>query len=582
MKSPEVKSVGDALRDIDAAGIIESDFLLISGDIVANFDFKSVLQAHKERRTKTDKNSIMTMVLRETNVTHRTRAKSGAGLFILDEVTSRCVRYESAPDPYHLGSIHLDPEVLDEVENISFRNDLIDCHIDICTPDIPALFTENFDYNSIRSDFVKGILTSDILGKTIYAHVLNEKYSARVEGFQTFDSVSRDLISRYAYPVVMERNIMEDQTYSYRSGHVYTEMNVIFAQSCLINPGTVIGSGTFVDEKSSISSSTIGRNCKIGKNVIIEDSYLFDGVEIGDNVRIEKSIVASGAIVKSNAVLKPGVVVSYNVIVGSSCTIESNMKLTKVEEPNESEKDFDNQASVSLLGTDGSGFLFYDSSDDDMSDNESLVSKSGLYNLERLNFSDTSIHSVSAHPKRHHQRSYSSTSAAYTDDDENFRTEAIESVTRSITENHDPDIAALELNTLRMTMNVGYHEVRSATIAAFITFIFKMINTDTLRPKEATERVFVKWIPLLQRQVFDIDDQSDLLSCIYSESVDIEYGEIVLAYAINALYDHDMITEEAVELWWNKAEELPGTKYAKQVVNSIREAESESDSEESD
>ena len=233
IKSPESQSVGDALRDIDALGFIEHDFLLISGDIVSNFDFKSVFQAHKDRKTK-DKNSIMTMVLREASVSHRTRAKSGAGLFVLDEPTSRCVRYEPAPRPNKNGYINLDVEILSELETISFRNDLIDCHIDICTPDIPALFTENFDYNSIRTDFVKGILTSDILGKTIYTHILEKNYSARVESYQTYDAVSKDVISRYSYPVVPERNIMEDQTYSYQMGHIYKEEGVVLAQSCII------------------------------------------------------------------------------------------------------------------------------------------------------------------------------------------------------------------------------------------------------------------------------------------------------------------------------------------------------------
>lgn len=65
-------SVGDAMRDLDAKGLITSDFLLVSGDIVCNVPFDEVLTAHRNRRQK-DKNAIMTMVLREASPLHRTR-----------------------------------------------------------------------------------------------------------------------------------------------------------------------------------------------------------------------------------------------------------------------------------------------------------------------------------------------------------------------------------------------------------------------------------------------------------------------------------------------------------------------------
>lgn len=598
LKSPESQSVGDALRDIDALGFIEHDFLLISGDIVSNFDFKSVFQAHKDRKTK-DKNSIMTMVLREASVSHRTRAKSGAGLFVLDEPTSRCVRYEPAPRPNKNGYINLDVEILSELETVSFRNDLIDCHIDICTPDIPALFTENFDYNSIRTDFVKGILTSDILGKTIYTHILEKNYSARVESYQTYDAVSKDVISRYSYPVVPERNIMEDQTYSYQMGHIYKEEGVVLAQSCIIESGTVIGSNTFVGDGSKISKTCIGRNCKIGRNVSIIDSYIWDNVVIEDNAVITKSIVANDAVIKKGAKLEAGSVVSFNVVVGENRVLAKDVKVTTRQRVREysddesSDEDEEDQAEidVSTISEDGKGHLYHDSDDsdyyeseDDEEYNRSL--KSMIYSVESFSLSDTSIHSIiNTHKKTHRRYSSNSGVSEGDDDEENFRTEAVESVTRSITENHDPDIAALELNTLRMSMNVGYHEVRSATIAAFITFISKMVTTGTLKVKEATENMFIKWIPLLKRQVFETDDEADLIYCIQVECSKRPHGEFILAYALNALYDEDMVSEEAVDQWWENPETHSSDKlkdvlkYAEKVVDNIQNAEEETDSE---
>ena len=55
------RSAGDALRALDQKGIMEDDFVLVSGDVVANLDLAAVLQEHRLRRAK-DNNAIMTMV----------------------------------------------------------------------------------------------------------------------------------------------------------------------------------------------------------------------------------------------------------------------------------------------------------------------------------------------------------------------------------------------------------------------------------------------------------------------------------------------------------------------------------------
>lgn len=591
--------------------ITKHDFLLISGDIVSNVNFKPILQAHKDRKKNKDKNAIMTMVLREASVNHRTRARSGAGLFVLDAPTGRCVRYESAPRQNSHGDVHVDyEELLDNLETVSFRNDLIDCHIDICAPDIPALFTENFDYNSIRSDFVRGILTSDILGKTIYTHILDNHYSARVESYQTYDAVSKDVISRYSYPVTPERNILEDQTYSYQHGHIYKEAGVVLAQSCIVGSGTVIGSKSFIGDGTKVVKSTIGRNCKIGRNVLIEESYIWDNAVIEDDVKIYKAIVADGAVIKQGATLSAGAVVSFNVVVGTEKLVGSDVKLTtrqRVREYSDDEGDSESAeedptggptltADARIVGQDGKGYLYHDSDDSDFYESEdeeyNKSTRSMVYSMAALNISDTSLHSThGATVKKTHRRhsSTSGTTAVSEDgEEENFKHEAVESVTRSITENHDPDIAALELNTLRMTMNVSYHEVRAATMAAFVGFIFKMVNTNTLQVKKATENVFVKWIPLLKRQIFEVEDEADLLHCIQIECVKRGHGDLILAYAVNVLYDEDMVSEEAVNSWWSSSatrstEQMTEVlKYAEKVVESIQNAEEESSEEESD
>lgn len=65
-------SVGDAMRELDAKGMITTDFLLVNGDFVGNFPLEPILKEHRERR-KLNANSIMTMVLSEAGRQHRTK-----------------------------------------------------------------------------------------------------------------------------------------------------------------------------------------------------------------------------------------------------------------------------------------------------------------------------------------------------------------------------------------------------------------------------------------------------------------------------------------------------------------------------
>ena len=37
-----------------------------------------------------------------------------------------------------------------------------DCYIDICSPEVLSLFTDNFDYQHLRRHFVKGLLLDDV------------------------------------------------------------------------------------------------------------------------------------------------------------------------------------------------------------------------------------------------------------------------------------------------------------------------------------------------------------------------------------------------------------------------------------
>lgn len=102
---------------------------------------------------------------------------------------------------------------------------------------MPSLFQDNFDYEDIRRDFVHGILTSDLLMKNIHCYVAKEGYAARVKDTKSYATIrwvrihswrntvdvegSKDILSRWSFPLVPDDNHPSGHVYQHRRGNRY-------------------------------------------------------------------------------------------------------------------------------------------------------------------------------------------------------------------------------------------------------------------------------------------------------------------------------------------------------------------------
>lgn len=590
----ESRSVGDAMRDLDNRGLITGDFLLVSGDVVTNIQFDKVMEVHKARKAL-DRDHIATMVLTQASALHRTRSHAEPASFILDKNTNRCVYYQDIPPADGKKSaIQIDPELLEDVDEFVIRNDLIDCHVDICSPHVPAIFQENFDYQYLRKDFVKGILSSDILKKTIYAYITDD-YAARVESWQTYDAISQDILARWCYPICPDSNFLENQSYSYEGKHVYKENDVVLAQSCKIGSCTAIGSNTIIGDGTLIENSVIGRNCKIGNNIHIKNSYIWDNSTIEDNSTIDFSIVASGSKIGQNTKLDKGSVIGFDVMISENQTVDKDVRISSKpvkhanrsfvnssededEDEDSGESEVDNSFDTSVVGNAGVGYV-YESDSSDYEDDSAKPVSSLMYSMGELTLSDDSIASVNQIAvKQKKKRTYSTTSVATDFEEENFEKEAIATVERAMDNNHDLDTALLELNTLRMSLNVTYHEVRFSTSSALIDRVCHFVETKTLHTKEATDKIFKQWGPLFKRQVFDQEEEIDLLKILQELTSLKPQGKQILLYIISILYDLEIVDEESILKWW-KDDEIDN-EYCAKFIDWLEEAEEDSSDEE--
>ena len=359
-------SIGDAMRDLDSRSLLVGDFLMVYGDLASNIPLESALAAHRARRAK-DKNAIMTMVLRAAGPSHRTKAHGASPVFVIDPTKDRCLHFEQMPNKDQNHFLSVDATLISGHQELEIRQDLIDPGIDICTPDVLALWSDNFDFQAPRKGFLHSVLKDyELNGKTIHTHIIEDHYAARVRNLRSYDSISKDIISRWAYPLCPDSNLLRGQSYRLQKGNIYKEDGVILARDCIINSKTVIGRGTSVGEGSVISNSIIGRDCYIGKGVTIDGAYIWNHVSIGDGSTVTRAIIASEASLGKKCTVEPGALISFRVSIKDGVVVRGESRITRVRrKPGQSEEVVEDKADAAIVGEGGSGFQFQDSDEED-------------------------------------------------------------------------------------------------------------------------------------------------------------------------------------------------------------------------
>lgn len=374
---PTSTSIGDVMRDLDTRHLITGDFIVVSGDVISNLPIEGALAQHRKRRA-TDKNAIMTMVLREAGLNHRTKSSSVSPVFVIDPTKDRCLHYEeidrhaSDDKPSRL---NIDAGIILSHPELDVRQDLIDCSIDICTPDVLSLWSDSFDYQSPRKHYLHGVLKDyELNGKTLHTYIIKDHYAARVRNLKAYDAISKDILSRWTYPLCPDTNLLSGHSYELRKGSLYQEKGVTLARSCIIGRRTVIGAGTSIGDRTEIKNTVLGRNCKVGRNVKLDGAYIWDNVVIGDGTDVRGAIIADGVTIGNNCTVAAGALISYGVKITGGISVEGGKRITKTQIDGTVGKN-----DPTVVGEGGEGYEFIHGEEEEDEDDEDVsVASSGL------------------------------------------------------------------------------------------------------------------------------------------------------------------------------------------------------------
>ena len=574
-------SVGDVMRDLDQKGLMSGDFITVSGDIVCDFPIHHALQQHKSRREK-DKNAIMTMLLRESKATHHQQTNSTIPTFVIDPTKDRCLHYEEGKPEANYNA-HIDPEMLKSPE-LDIRQDLIDCRIDICTPDVLSLWSDNFDNQAPRKDFLFGVLKDyELNGKTIHTYMVKEHYAARAGDLSSYASISEDMQRRLVTSMTVENNVFSGTHYQRSRRGPVRDSEIILARPNKIDSRTVIGAGTSIGAGSTIQKSVIGQRCHVGRNSYIESAFVWDDATVGSNVKILRAIIGGEAFVGDNSIIGEGALISFGVRIAPGTKVPAGARITRVQQVDNDVK----QSERLVGGSEGKGFAYNDDDDED----ESFSTSSGLvYQRPDLNESVSTLASDMSEPPSSINGSRSQSFATNMSDEDTgdrFQHDTVGILAQRMQEGKHVDDMLSELMGLRFSGGADETQVRRAVAIALMKHIHVEIEAGK-SAADASRRSLEAYHTLIRRAQAQqtTDEQVSILLEMQRDLIHRSDGAKTLLFVTKDLYDLDVLAPESFTAWWADERSFKDSDMAKvreptaQFIEWLEEAESESESEE--
>ena len=255
---------------------LENDsFIVISGDVLTDFDISKAIKFHKEKKAKA------TILL--TRVTNPLQF----GIVMTDD-SGKITRFLEKPswgqvfsDTINTGIYIFEPEVLDLIP-----------------------YQEEFDFSK---DLFPIMLKKEM---PLYGYIA-EGYWKDVGNLNEYQNGQTDALNGEVKLTVRGNS---------KDNYIIGDHSNI-APTAKINGNVIIGSESVIGDHAEL------RDCVIGNKVEIGSGCRLNGVTIWDNVVIDDFVEANDAVICNDCVIGENATISENVFISENCTIGRDAKL---------------------------------------------------------------------------------------------------------------------------------------------------------------------------------------------------------------------------------------------------------------
>jgi mannose-1-phosphate guanylyltransferase/phosphomannomutase len=266
----------------NAADFLDERFIIISGDVLTDFDLSKAIAFHEEKKAKA------TMVL--------TRATNPLAFgVVITDANGKITRFLEKPtwgevfsDTINTGIYIIEPEVLQMVpyqKEFDFSKNLF-----------PAMLDQDMGlYGYIAEGYWRDVGN------------LNEYQEAHLDALDDKVNVNCD---------------------GNRVGTAFIGMNTIIDSPIENLQGKVlIGKNCRIGRNVKIFKSVIGNNCTIGDGTVIRNSIVWGDARIGKGTELTSCVIGKWGTIGDYAVISDNVFISDKCVIGNDTRLAPNIKL---------------------------------------------------------------------------------------------------------------------------------------------------------------------------------------------------------------------------------------------------------------
>ena len=271
----------------------DDNFIIISGDLVTDFDFKKIFDYHKQKKSK------LTITL--TSVENPLEF----GVVIANE-EGKIEKFLEKPswgevfsDTINTGIYIIEPEILKYIpkgENFDFAKDLF-----------PQLMKEGVE---LIAGNAKGYWR-DVGNPDSYREAHEDIMSGRVDF-----------------------NIPGEKV-TYPDGLLYSDEPYILDESIEIIGKVVLGKNVSIGKRTKLKNVVIGDNVEIDKDCKVSNSVIWNSVTIGKGTKVDNAVICNDNVIGKNVKMTAGIILAAGCEIGELVTVEKDVTIwpDKVIEP---------------------------------------------------------------------------------------------------------------------------------------------------------------------------------------------------------------------------------------------------------
>lgn len=261
------------------------NFIIISGDLVTDFDFQKIFDYHKEKKSK------LTITL--TSVDNPLEF----GVVIANE-EGKIEKFLEKPswgevfsDTINTGIYIIEPEILDYIpkhENFDFAKDLF-----------PTLMAKGID---LIAGYAKGYWR-DVGNPESYRDVYNDILSGKVN---------------------LKNNRKKTQ---FSDGVLYSEEEYVFDKSVQFIGTVILGKNITLKKGVKLNNVVIGDNVVIGKDGNIRNTVIWNDVNIQRNAKLDGCVICNNNKISKNVTAKAGMILAEGCEIGQLVNVEQDVTI---------------------------------------------------------------------------------------------------------------------------------------------------------------------------------------------------------------------------------------------------------------